>query len=112
MGTQTIKYCNKEIADNLMALPKCNSFIELLDNIDIAVIDIKKLTILTGLNFFSEFGKNKKLIKTIQLYYGVKKKINGSKSPKTILPSIRECSQLSKDRLEIYFEYGIYYNTE
>lgn len=107
MGTQTIKYCNKEIADNLMALPKCNSFIELLDNIDIAVIDIKKLTILTGLNFFSEFGKNKKLIKTIQLYYGVKKKINGSKSPKTILPSIRECSQLSKDRLEIYFEYGI-----
>lgn len=107
MGTQTIKYCNKEIADNLMALPKCNSFIELLDNIDIAVIDIKKLTILTGLNFFSEFGKNKKLIKTIQLYYGVKKKINGSKSPKTILPSIRECSQLSKDKLEIYFEYGI-----
>lgn len=107
MGTQTIKYCNKEIADNLMALPKCNSFIELLDNIDIAIIDIKKLTILTGLNFFSEFGKNKKLIKTIQLYYGVKKKINGSKSPKTILPSIRECSQLSKDRLEIYFEYGI-----
>lgn len=107
MGTQTIKYCNKEIADNLMTLPKCNSFIELLDNIDIAVIDIKKLTILTGLNFFSEFGKNKKLIKTIQLYYGVKKKINGSKSPKTILPSIRECSQLSKDRLEIYFEYGI-----
>ena len=107
MGTQTIKYCNKEIADNLMALPKCNSFIELLDNIDIAIIDIKKLTILTGLNFFSEFGKNKKLIKTIQLYYGVKKKINGSKSPKTILPSIRECSQLSKDKLEIYYEYGI-----
>lgn len=107
MGTQTIKYCNKEIADNLMALPKCNSFIELLDNIDIAVIDIKKLTILTGLNFFSEFGENKKLIKIIQLYYGVKKKIKGSKSPKTILPSIRECSQLSKDKLEIYFEYGI-----
>lgn len=107
MGTQTIKYCNKEIADSLMALPKCKTFIELLDNLDTSVVDVKKLTILTGLNFFSEFGKNKKLIKTIQLYYGIKKKTESSKSPKTILPSIRECSQLSKDKLETYAEYGV-----
>lgn len=107
MGTQTIKYCNKEIADSLMVLPKCKTFIELLDNLDTSVVDVKKLIILTGLNFFSEFGKNKKLIKTIQLYYGIKKKIKSSKSPKTILLSIRECNQLSKDKLEIYAEYGI-----
>lgn len=107
MGTQTIKFCNKEIADSLMALPKCNTFIELLDNLDTSIVDVKKLTILTGLNFFSEFGKNKKLIKTIQLYYGIKKKTEGSKSAKTILPSIRECSQLSKDKLDTYSEYGI-----
>lgn len=107
MGTQAIKFCNKEIADSLMALPKCNTFIELLDNLDTSIVDVKKLTILTGLNFFSEFGKNKKLIKTIQLYYGIKKKTEGSKSAKTILPSIRECSQLSKDKIESYSDYGV-----
>lgn len=107
MGTKTIKYCDKEIANELMRLPKCNSFIKLLDNISKTSINVKKLHILTGLNFFSDFGNNDKLLKIIDLYNGIEVKTKGSKSKKTILPSIRDCSQLSKDKLDSYYKYGI-----
>lgn len=107
MGTKTIKYCNAEIADELMSLPQCNSFVDLLDKVNTSIIDIKKLTILIGLNFFSDYGKNQKLTQIVQLYNGIKTKPEGAKSPKTILPSIRSCSQLSKEKLDSYAEYGI-----
>lgn len=112
-GIGSIKYCNEQIADELLALSNnyYNSFFELLDDIsEKTSIDNRQLNILTGLNFFSDFGNNKYLLKLIILYYGIKKKVDGAKSAKTILPSIRTCKQLKKDKIEEspeYAEYGI-----
>ena len=49
---------------------------------------------MTGLGFFSEFGKNAYLLKVIKLCNGEKK---GSK---TISPALLTCKQLKKDKLE------------
>ncbi len=110
IGVKTIKYCNKSIATELLELSKnhYDSFYELLDDITQKTsIDTRQLNILTGLNFFSDFGKNKYLLNLITLYNGVKKKEGKSKSPKVILPPLRTCSVLKKDKFEIYEEYGL-----
>ena len=79
----------------------------MLDDIAKTSVNNRQLNILTGLDFFSEFGKNKKLLQIIKLYNGIKMKPEGAKSPKTILPSLRTCSQIKKDKLEGYAEYGL-----
>ena len=110
MGTKTIKFCNEEIAKELMELSdnKYSNFIELLDDLkDKTSINARQLNILTSLDFFSDFGKNKKLLDLIILYDGVKEKPEGAKSPKTVLPSIRTCKQLKKDKTDIYQKFGI-----
>lgn len=111
VGTNTIKYCNSQIAEDLLNLSKEKkyfSFIELLDDIsEKTSINSRQLYILTGLNFFSDFGKNQKLLEIIKLYEGVKIKTEGAKSPKTLLPSLRTCSTLKKDKIETYEEFGL-----
>lgn len=109
-GISSIKYCNSIIANELLNVynkKKYTSFIELLDDISRTSVNTRQLNILTGLNFFSEFGKNKRLLKIIQLYNGVKEKPKGSKSPKTLLPPLRTCSQIKKDKIEEYEKYGL-----
>ena len=94
-GIASIKYCNKVIATELLELSKnyYNSFFDLLDDITRKTsVDIRQLNILTGLNFFSDFGKNKYLLYLITLFYGVKKKEGKSKSSKIVLPSLRRIS--------------------
>lgn len=107
MGTKTIKYCNSELANELMSLPKVNSFIEMLDNISKTSINARQLNALIGLNFFSDFGNNKKLLHVVDLYNGIKVKPKGAKSPKTILPSLRTCNQIKKDKIPQYEKYGV-----
>lgn len=108
MGTKTIKFCNEEVARCMMVLHKHKSFIEMLDEItNSSAIDTRQLNILVGLNFFSEFGNNKYLMKVIELYNGIKLKPKGAKSPKTILPSIRNCKEISKNKLDEYSKYGL-----
>lgn len=110
MGTKTIKFCNAEIANELLELSKnkYTDFISLLDDIkEYTSVNARQLNILTGLDFFSDFGKNKQLLELITLYDGVKEKPEGAKSPKTILPSIRTCKQLKKDKFDIYDKYGV-----
>lgn len=71
MGTNTIKYCNKQIADELYKLSKnkYTDFITLLSDIhNKTSIDSRQLNILITLNFFSDFGKNQKLLKLAELY--------------------------------------------
>jgi DNA polymerase-3 subunit alpha len=71
VGVGAIKYCNTQIADELMNLSsnKYNSFINLLSDINSNTsINSKQLTILTGLNFFSTFGSNKYLLEVIDIY--------------------------------------------
>lgn len=109
-GIASIKYCNESIAAELLELSKnhYDSFFDLLDDISKKTsVNNRQLCILTGLNFFSDFGKNKYLLNLITLYNGVKKKEGKSKSPKTILPSLRTCSQLKKEKFEVYEEYGL-----
>ena len=109
-GIASIKYCNESIAAELLELSKnhYDSFFDLLDDISKKTsVNNRQLCILTGLNFFSDFGKNKYLLNLITLYNGVKKKEGKSKGLKTILPSLRTCSQLKKEKFEVYEEYGL-----
>jgi DNA polymerase III subunit alpha len=80
-GIEAIKYCNAQIADELMELSKnkYSSFIDLLADINAKTsVNSRQLTILTGLNFFSDFGKNKYLLNMIDIY----NKFNGKKQIK------------------------------
>lgn len=70
-GIESIKFCNKQIADELYELGKnkYNNFIELLYGIKSKTsVDFRQLKILTGLDFFREFGRNKKLLDIIDIF--------------------------------------------
>lgn len=85
-GIASIKYCNNQIADELLELSKnkYKSFIELLTDIKSKTsLNSRQLSILTGLNFFKEFGENKYLLNIIDLY-----------------DKFFSCKQIKKDKLE------------
>ena len=71
-GIESIKYCNAQIADELMTLSKENqydNYIDLLIDIkDKTSVNSRQLEILTGLNFFSDFGGNAYLLQVIDLF--------------------------------------------
>ena len=70
-GILSIKYCNTKIATELYELAqkkKYTNFIDLLIDVQETSVDSRQLKILTGLNFFSDFGKNKKLLQGIELF--------------------------------------------
>lgn len=70
-GIASVKYCNSQIADELLELSKnkYSTFIDLLYDIDENTsLNSRQLEILTKLNFFSDFGKNKYLLETIDIY--------------------------------------------
>lgn len=71
-SVSSIKYCNEVMANELYELAQNNSY----DNFIDILVDIKsktsvnarQLQILTILNFFSDFGNNKKLLQIIDLF--------------------------------------------
>ena len=70
-GIASIKFCNSQIADELLELSKnhYDVFIDLLKDIkEKTSINSRQLTILTSLNFFSDFGNNKYLLNIIDIY--------------------------------------------
>lgn len=70
-GLNSIKYLNKACADFLYSLRdnEYKSFVELIHHIkNNSNINFKQLKILTSLNFFSEFGKNNKLLQLLSSY--------------------------------------------
>lgn len=98
-GIESIKFCNAQIAEELYELSKnkYDNFIQLLIDINEKTsIDSRQLDILIGLNFFSDFGKNKYLFEVVKLCNGVKEKT------KTVRPPLLTCKQLKKDKLESY----------
>ena len=101
IGTQIIKSCNREIATELMSIGKCKTFFDCISELNKTSINSKQLKILIGLNFFSDYGKNKYLLNLLDLYNGVKIK------SKTILPSLKTCKTLSKDKIGQYAVYGL-----
>lgn len=85
-GIGSIKYCNNQIAEELMELSKnkYKNFIELLRDIhDHTSVNSKQLEILIGLDFFSDFGKNKYLFELSNLYN-----------------KFATCKQIKKDKME------------
>ena len=70
-GVSAIKYCNAQIANELLELSKnkYNSFIDLLKDIkEKTTLNSRQLDILIRLNFFSDFGNNKYLLSVNEIY--------------------------------------------
>lgn len=86
-GIESIKFCNANMAEELFELAKNNkykSFPELLKDIgEKTSLNSRQLTILTGLDFFSNFGKNKYLLDIIDIYN-----------------KFATCKQIKKDKME------------
>lgn len=100
-GISSIKFCNEQIAEELLELSKnkYNSFVDLLKDINEKTsVNSRQLNILTILNFFSDYGKNGYLLKIIELY-------NGNKQKK--YPALGTCKSIKKDMLDKYSEIGL-----
>ena len=70
-GISSIKYCNAQIANELLELSNnhYDTFTDLLKDIkEKTSINSRQLNILTGLNFFSDFGNNEYLLGVIDIY--------------------------------------------
>ena len=70
-GISSIKFCNAQIANELLELSKnkYNSFIDLLKDIkEKTSLNSRQLDILIRLNFFSDFGNNKYLLDINEIY--------------------------------------------
>lgn len=111
VGTNTIKYCNANIANELMELSsnkEYGNFIELLDDLtNLTSLTTRQITILTGLNFFSNFGKNKYLLTALKYYNGITVKNPETKKDVKLLPALRTCKEIKIDNVDSYSEYGL-----
>lgn len=70
-GLASVKFLNRQIADELLELSKnkYNSFIDLLKDInEHTSVNSRQLSILISLNFFSDFGNNKYLLEVVDIY--------------------------------------------
>jgi DNA polymerase-3 subunit alpha len=71
-GISSIKYCNETIANELYTLSQNNTyndFVALLNDINEQTsVDSRQLRILTTLNFFSDYGSNRRLLQIIEMY--------------------------------------------
>lgn len=70
-GVSSIKYCNAQIAEELLELShnKYDTFTDLLKDIkEKTSLNSRQLDILIKLNFFSDFGNNKYLLKVNEIY--------------------------------------------
>ena len=71
IGTLIIKFCNTSIAEELKLFSNnnYNYFVDLIRDIKMnATMNNRQLKILTSLNFFSEFGRNNKLLAVLEEY--------------------------------------------
>ena len=80
-GISSIKFLNDQVPNELYSLSqqkKYTNFIDLLNDIKNTTVNSRQLKILTGLNFFRVFGKNKRLLQIIDLYdnFASRKQIN------------------------------------
>lgn len=98
-GVASIKYCNYQIAEELMELSKnhYDSFLDLLKDIkEKTSVNSKQLNILIALNFFEEFGANKYLQMIVKMYedIGTIKQIK-----KDNLEHLYHCWHITEDML-------------
>lgn len=108
-GIYSIKYCNSKIAQELMELSnnEYKSFIDLLVDINSKTsVNARQLKILTGLNFFSDFGKNKYLLNIIEVYNNIydRKQINKKDLEKLGLTEFLMKKYSNKETVALYKE--------
>ena len=95
-GMSSIKYLNSQVSEELYNLKnnKYNSFSELLFDItDKTSLDAKQLDILIMLDYFSEFGNSKELLRINEIFMilkkGKAKQISKDKFPHEIIDLIK-----------------------
>lgn len=109
-GIQSLKYLNANVAEELYELSKnkYNSFLDLLIDINEKTsLNSRQLDILVKLNFFDEFGKNKKLLNFIDLFnqYYNKKQLKKDK----IHPEYEQIiKSLSRETEKSYMDFQSY----
>lgn len=85
-GLSSIKYMSSGIADELYALSrkkKYTRFVDLLSDIDTETsLNTRQLDILIKLDFFSDFGNQRELLRIVELFYDVFKKGDAKKISK------------------------------
>jgi DNA polymerase III alpha subunit len=92
-GIKSIKYMNKQIADELFELGKkmYSSFVNLLvDIIENTSVNTRQLEILIKLNFFKEFGENQYLLNIYNKFIDRYKKTYVEKTKQARLQEISE----------------------
>lgn len=69
-GIGSIKFCNEDIGSRLYELRdnKYDTFLDAMTDILDSGVNSKQLGILVKLDFFSEFGKSKKILRFIEMY--------------------------------------------
>lgn len=85
-GIASIKFCNAQIAEELYEISKntYKNFTYLLDDINnLTTTDSRQLSILIGLDYFSEYGKNQYLLDIVKIY-----------------DTFATCKQIKKDKME------------
>jgi intein/homing endonuclease len=102
-GISSIKFLNETISNELYNNYKntnVTSFIELVHKLKLETsIDFRQLKILTMLNYFSEYGKNQKLLTLVELY---EKKLKNKKLKDTTIEKrlieLKETELATKDK--------------
>lgn len=101
-GVASIKFLNETVANQLYELrdKHFNTFTEMIRCIMFETsINFKQLKILTKLNYFSEFGKNKKLLAIIDNYEKrLKNKSLKEKTVETRMNELMECEREIEDK--------------
>ena len=101
-GTSSIKYLNKQVSDYLYSLRdmKFDSFSSFLIELDKnRTVDSRQMTILITLQFFAEFGKNKKLLDVFNLFKEICQKERKNISKDT-LPALGITDDMVKSHCE------------
>ncbi|MFK7678656.1 DNA polymerase III subunit alpha [Bacillus sp. Wb] len=100
-GVDSIKFLNESVAENIYQLKDntYNTFTDLIFDIhNMANANFKQLRILTMLNYFSKFGKNKKLLNVIDKYESRLK--NKGLKEETKLKRLEEIREFESERKE------------
>ena len=101
-GTSSIKYLNKQVSDYLYSLRdmEFDSFSSFLIELDRnRTVDSRQMTILITLQFFAEFGKNKKLLDVFNLFKEICQKERKNISKDT-LPALGITDDMVKSHCE------------
>lgn len=112
-GIGAVKYCNDKIANELYSLSKTKKytdFIDLLKDIKSGTsVNDRQLKILTGLDFFSDFGKNKFLLNCIDVYndFSDRSQINKKDLEKYNLTEYEMSKFSNKETASLYKELDI-----